>query len=197
VKSDLIEFIGNARRRRSETFRKQAYIFMVCLMLSVFIWALVRLSRDYYHSIEYHLQYTHVPPNLRLMACSDTTLNLRIKLQGFEFFSEQFIVRQYRVFEVSLQNARIRYSGNQARGYLLTNRIGREIIAQYNFPNDVFYVMPDTLFFDFEKQQTLNKIPRKEAGTVRIEVAGKDTILRRTDTISYQEKQRNVEIKSR
>ena len=66
MKSDFLEFIGNARQRRSEKFRNQLYIFLVCLVLSVFIWALVRLSKDYYYSIEYSLNYTQIPGNLKL-----------------------------------------------------------------------------------------------------------------------------------
>ena len=111
MKSDFLEFIGNARQRRSEKFRNKLYIFLICLVLSIFIWALVRLSKDYYYSIEYHLNYTQVPANLRMVARSYSTINLRIKIQGFEFFSEQFIIKQYREYEVSLHNVRLRYLG--------------------------------------------------------------------------------------
>jgi len=183
MKSDFIEFIGNARKRRSETFRKQAYIFVVCLVISMFIWTLVRLSRDYYHTLEYRLVYSHVPANLSLDACSDTTLTLRIKLQGFEFFSEQYFVRQYREYEVSLRNVRVRSSGDRATGYLLTNRIGREIISQSNFPNDVFYVSPDTLFFTFHRNRPSGEARKRDTNSVRMEIAGRDTVIRATDSI--------------
>jgi hypothetical protein len=152
VKSDFIEFIGNARQRRSDKFRHQFYVFLVCLVLSIFIWALVRLSKDYYYSVDYHLVYKHVPSHLKVTGCSDSTLHLKIKIQGFEFFSEQFILKQYREYEVSLSNVRIRYTGDHPTGYLLTGRIGREIISQSNFPSDVYFVSPDTLFFDFDRK---------------------------------------------
>ena len=152
MKSVFLEFIGNARRRRSEKFRNQLYIFLVCLVLSIFIWTLVRLSKDYYYSIEYHLVFTHVPSHLRMVASSDSTINLRIKIQGFEFFSERFLLRQYREYEVSLRNVRLRYLGEHPMGYLLTNRIGKEIISQTNFPSEVYFVSPDTLFFEFQRK---------------------------------------------
>jgi hypothetical protein len=195
MKSDFIEFIGNARKRRSETFRKQTYIFVVCLVLSIFIWALVRLSRDYYHSLEYRLIYTHVPSSLGLEACSDTTLTLRIRLQGFEFFSEQYFVRQYREYEVSLRNVRLRYSGEKATGYLLTNRIGREIISQSNFPNDVYFVSPDTLFFLFERNRTSGEARKRDTNAVRIEIAGRDTVIRVTDSMKQLRESSKGDIK--
>lgn len=157
MKSDFIEFIGNARQRRGDRFRSQLTIFLVCLALSIFIWALVRLSKDYYHNVEYHLVYSHVPQHLRLTGCSDSLVNIRIRIQGTEFFSEQFIFRQYREHEVSLQNLRLRYDGDHATGYIPTSRIGREIVSQSNFPGDTYVVTPDTLFFEFERKNPRRK----------------------------------------
>lgn len=183
MKSDLLEFIGNARKRQSESFRKQVSIFLVCLVLSIFIWSLVRLSKDYYHSLEYHLVFSHAPANLTLESWSDTTLTLRIKLQGFEFFSEQYFVKHYREYEVNLRNVRLRYSGDRATGYLLTNRLGREIISQSNFPNDVVFVSPDTLFFVFQRNRPSGEVRKRDENAVRMEVAGRDTVIRATDSI--------------
>ena len=183
MKSDFLEFIGNARQRRSQKFRNQLYVFLICLVLSIFIWTLVRLSKDYYYSIEYHLIYTQVPGNLRMIASSDSTINLRIKIQGFEFFSEQFIIKQYREYEVSMRNVRLRYLGEHTLGYLLTNRIGKEIISQTNFPSEVYFVSPDTLFFEFEKQAARKPSLNNATDAVRMEVSGKDTIFHRTDSI--------------
>ncbi len=183
MKSDFLEFIGNARQRRSEKFRNQLPVFIVCLVLSVLIWALVRLSKEYYYSVEYRLNYTHIPGNFTLAGYSDSTLNLRIKLQGFEFLSEQFILKQDREFEVSLQNVRLHYGGDQITGYLLTNRIGKEIVAQTNFPSEVYFVSPDTLFFRFERQG-IKRIPaRTSASFIRMQVAGRDTVLHLTDSL--------------
>lgn len=165
MKSDFLEFIGNARQRRSAKFRNQLYIFLVCLVLAIFFWALVRLSKDYYYSVEYHLVYSQVPSHLRMISCSDSTINLRLKIQGFDFFSEQFILKQYREYEVSLRNVRLRYLGEHTLGYLLTSRIGKEIISQTNFPSDVYFVSPDTLFFEFERQPA-RKGTQKEASDI-------------------------------
>ncbi|MEI6434253.1 MAG: hypothetical protein WCP32_05360 [Bacteroidota bacterium] len=182
MKSDFLEFIGNARQRRSEKFRVQLSVFFVCLAISIFLWILVRLSKDYYYSVEYHLNYTNLPGNLRIINASDSLLTLKIKLQGFEFFSEQFLIKQDRQFDVSLKNVRIHYSGEGTTGYLLTNRIGREIISQSSFPNDVFFVSPDTLFFEFEKQSIKRIQSQATPGYIKIQIAGKDTLLHVTDS---------------
>ncbi len=157
---DLIGFIGDARKRRSEKFRNQLSIFLVCLGISVFIWTLVRLSKDYYFPVEYHLNYTQVPSHLRLTGASDSTITLKIRIQGFEYFSEHLFATRYRDYEASLRNVRLHYSQDDVTGYLLTSRIGREIVSQTNFTGDVWFVSPDTLFFTFSRAAGKTKAGR-------------------------------------
>lgn len=160
---DLIGFIGNARKRRSEKFRNHLSIFLVCLGISVFIWALVRLSKDYYYPVEYHLNYTQIPSHLRLTGASDSTITLKIRIQGFEYFSEHLFATRYRDYEASLRNVRLHYSQDDVTGYLLTARIGREIVSQTNFTGDVWFVSPDTLFFTFSRAGVRTKTGKSGA----------------------------------
>jgi hypothetical protein len=155
LKPDLFEFIDNARQRRSAKFRNQLTIFIICLVLSLFIWILVRLSKDYYYSLDYHLTYTNLPSHLKLTGISDSVIIVKIKVQGFDFITERFLTTREQKYDVSLKNLHMRYTENKARGYLMTNRIGKEIVEQSSFTSDVFFVIPDTLFFDFEKPEQL------------------------------------------
>jgi hypothetical protein len=182
VKSDFLELIGNARQRRSEKFRNQLYIFIVCLVLSVFIWALVRLSKEYYFSIRYNLVYTDMPGHLRITGKSDSVLVLRIKVQGYELISEHLVARQDREYEVSLRNLRLHYDGDHIDGYLLTNRIGKEIISQSSFPSEVFFVSPDTLYFQFERNSLRKVTPRTITTLNKPQSFRKDSLLLRSDT---------------
>ena len=156
MKPDLFEFIDNARQRRSAKFRNQLTIFIICLVLSLFIWILVRLSKDYYYSLDYHLTYTNLPSHLKLTGISDSVIIVKIKVQGFDFITERFLTTREQKYDVSLKNLHMRYTENKARGYLMTNRIGKEIVEQSSFTSDVFFVIPDTLFFDFEKPEQLS-----------------------------------------
>jgi hypothetical protein len=183
MKSDFLEFIGNASQRKSEKFRVQLTVFLLCLVLSIFIWILVRLSKDYYYSVDYQLNFTNSPSNLRMISYSDSILTLKLKIQGFEFFSEHFLIRQDRQFDVNLKNVRLRPSGDRPSGYLLTNRIGREIVSQSSFPSDVFFVTPDTLFFEFERLSIKRMTSKPTPGFIN-NVSGKtDTIVILKDSL--------------
>ena len=151
MKNGFIDLIGRARKNRGEKFRSQLYIFMVCLFISIFIWSLVRLSRDYFYTINYRIYYTQIPSNLRLVSFSDSVLTLSIKLQGFDFFSQEFLRPRNLHYNVSLRKIKIHPVDGGGNAYLPTYEIGRELAARMNFPSELYTVYPDTLFFDLER----------------------------------------------
>ncbi len=194
MKSDLFEFIGQARRPRSAKFRVQISIFLICLALSFLLWLLVKLSKDYYYAVPFRIHFKEVPDPYMLKAKSDSTLVLRIKLQGFDLFSEHFLTVQERSFDLSLKHLRINPSGEVYRGFLPTAHIGREIISQSNFPNELFYVTPDTLFFVFEKEPEPPGpvIPSPES--VSEPVSGADSTLPVHDSVAVDEENSTLPI---
>jgi hypothetical protein len=165
LKSDLFEFLNNARKRRPEKFRTQFYILVICLGISIFLWWLVKLSRDYSYNVEYNLHYVHTPANLRLVDFSDSLVTVTIKVQGFEFFSDYFFRKQYHEFDVSLQGIKVKPSGDQMTGYMLSRNISRQIASESKYPLDIFSTTPDTLFFIFEKKNLKKSLPYKAGST--------------------------------
>ena len=152
MKPEFIEFIENARKPKGLRFRNQLYVFLVCLGISVFIWSLVRLSKDYIYTVNYHVKYINIPQNLRLIKKSDTIVKLNIKVQGFDFFSDQYFKRKNQLFDVSLKNLKIISRDTYITGYLLTSHIGRDIANQSSYPLEIYSFSPDTLFFKFERK---------------------------------------------
>jgi hypothetical protein len=152
LKPEFIEFIENARKPKGQRFRNQLYVFLVCLGISVFIWSLVRLSKDYIYTVNYHINYTNIPSNLRLIGKSDSIIKLNIKIQGFDFFSDQYFKRKNQLFDVSLKNVKIIGRDTYPTGYLLTPHIGRDIATQSSYQLEIFSLSPDTLFFKFERK---------------------------------------------
>jgi hypothetical protein len=188
LKPEIIDLIENARKRKGEKFKNQLFIFSVCLILSIFLWALVKLSQNYFYALEYRLTYTDIPGNLKLVRYSDSTLTVKIKLQGFELFWERFLKSGNREFEVSLRNVKVRTNEGRPWGYVVTSRLGKEIAALSNVPSDIYIVTPDTLYFEFEKQ-VIRRIPsRTDSGMIKTTAPAGDSLLqvksmKRADTV--------------
>jgi hypothetical protein len=167
LEPEFIEFIRNARKRKVDKFRTQLSVFLVCLILSIFLWILVHLSKEYFYTTEYQLNYTQVPWNMKMVSCSDSMLTLTIRLQGYEFFSEQFFRRRTRECNVSLRGMKMKISDDQAEGYILTRGIARNIAEQTSYPLEIFSTSPDTLFFTFEKK-AIKRMPPAKATTLTL-----------------------------
>ena len=161
MKPEFIEFIENARKPKGQRFRNQLYVFLVCLSISIFIWSLVRLSKDYIYTVTYHVRFINIPSNLLLISKSDTIVKLNIKVQGFDFFSDQYFKRKNQLFDVSLQHVKLIKRDNYLTGYLLTSHIGKDIATQSNYPLEIYSFSPDTLYFTFEKKKLKTAQPNR------------------------------------
>jgi len=90
---------------------------------------------------------------------SDSILTVSIKIQGFDYFTEEFIHARNPKYTISLRKIKIHSEDGKITGYLPTTDIGREIKGQMNFQSEVYMVYPDTLYFDLERV-ILKKIQR-------------------------------------
>jgi hypothetical protein len=152
VKRDIRGLIESARKRGDQKFSIQLYVFLACLVISVFLWALVRLSKEYYYTVDYKLVYTGTPSMLRLSGVSDTVLTLKLKAQGYDFFMERVMTGGSNRYEVSLRQMRLKPAGAGYKGYLLTPSLGYEIVSQTGYPHSYLSTTPDTIFFEFERK---------------------------------------------
>lgn len=182
MEPEFIEFIRNARKRKVEKFRNQLSIFLVCLIISIFLWILVHLSKEYFYTAEYRLNYKQVPWNMKMVSCSDSILILTIRLQGYEFFSEQFFRRKKRECDVSLRGMKMKIGEDQVNGYLLTRDIARNIAEQTTYPLEIFSTAPDTIFFTFDKKALKQMSPLRST-TLTVNHPGIDSILNPPDSI--------------
>jgi len=153
VKPEFIELIGQLRRHRGQKFRNQLYIFLMCLLVSLFLWVLVKLSREYYYTIDYRINFTHIPPAFMLVSASDSILIVNLRVQGTDFFTDKFLRRKTRTYDLDLSAIKVKQKGSEYNGFLLTDPIGYEISSQSRFQNSLLSTTPDTLYFQFERQK--------------------------------------------
>jgi hypothetical protein len=152
VNARFIESAGASFSRGLAKFRNQLSVFLLCLAFSVFLWTLVKLSKEYSYTADYRLKYTHAPVNMRLAGVSDTILSLKLKIQGYDYFTERLFMGRENTYEVNLRRIRLHYTDGGAKGFMLTNSLGYDIAAQTNYTHSYVAATPDTLFFEFERR---------------------------------------------
>jgi len=135
-------------------FRKKVLLFSVFLLISVTIWFLNALSKNYTTEIEYPLKYEDFPEDRVLVGQLPEHLTLRINAHGYA------IVR-YNLFHkrvpISFKLSTFSFSRpgrDSSRAYLLTRYLRDQVSNQLPSELQLIEIKPDTLHFQFARSLT-------------------------------------------
>lgn len=141
----------------SKKYRNKLSVFLICTVISFFMWGLIKLSRVYETPIKYHVNYTNTPSDKILVHSRDTVITLNVKARGLELYGKLFNPEKNHI-KLDLSGIKLRNKGNVLTGYLRTSKALREIAGQ--LPKDFLLigVEPDTLHLTFENE-FFKKVP--------------------------------------
>ncbi len=129
-------------------------MFSVFLLISVFIWFLNALSKNYTSVIEYPLTYSDFPEGRVLVGELPEHLELRINAHGW-------VILRYRAFRkpvpISFQLSAFSLNkpgADSSRAYLLTRYLKDQVSRQLPPELQLLEIKPDTLHFQFARQVT-------------------------------------------
>ena len=179
-------------------FRKKILLFSVFLLISVFIWLLSALSKNYTSVIEYPLVYTDLPEERVFVGELPGHLDLRINAHGYALLRYKLFKKPVPIsFKVSAFTLN-RPGQDSSRAYILTRYVKDQVSRQLDPELQLLEIKPDTLHFQFARRVT-RMLPIKpdfifevdKQFTIRdgiilepdsVEVTGPDVIL---DTMKY------------
>lgn len=173
-------------------------MFSVFLLISVFIWLLNALSKNYTSEIEYPLEYTDFPEDRVFVGELPDHLDLTINAHGYALLRYKMFKKPVPIsFNVSAFNLN-RPGLDSSRAYILTKYIKPQVTSQLPSELQLLEIKPDTLQFrlarkvskmveirpdvefELERQFTTKDGIILEPDSV--EVSGPDIIL---DTLDY------------
>lgn len=135
-------------------FRKRILMFSVFLLISVFIWLLNALSKNYNSVIEYPLVYTDFPEDRVFMGDLPEHLNLRINAPGYAILRYKTFRKPVPIsFKVSAFTFN-RPGQDSTRAYILTRYLIDQVSRQLPTDLQLLEIKPDTLHFQFARQIT-------------------------------------------
>ncbi len=130
-------------------FRRQGYTFLICVIISVFIWLMIKLSDDYYDTINCKINYVNIPEGKTILNSSDTTISLRLYARGFRLFSLKYMNSRPEI-TVNLQKTKLHKSRYTYSSYILTRPFIQSIKDELDIANEIESIYPDTLSFVLE-----------------------------------------------
>ncbi len=135
----------------SKKYRNKLSVFLICVIISFFMWSLIKLSRIYDAPVKYSITLQNIPSDKVLVKSVDTTITLNMRARGLELYSLMFNPSKNKV-NVDLSGMRLRREGDNFYGYIRSSRLLKDISEQLPKENSLLGIEPDTLRFVFEQE---------------------------------------------
>jgi hypothetical protein len=135
-------------------FRNKILLFSIFLLISVFIWLLNALSKNYTSVIVYPLEYTDLPEDKVFVGDLPGHLDLRVNAHGYALLRYQVFRKPVPIsFKVSAFTLN-RPGQDSTRAYILTRYLKDQVSRQLPTELRLLEVKPDTLHFQFASKAT-------------------------------------------
>ncbi len=129
--------------------RKRILLFSVFLFVSVFIWFLNALSKNYTTVINYPLEYTEMPEDRVFVGTLPRQLELTVNSDGYTIMRYKVFRKPVPInFKVSAFNLN-RPGQDSSRAYIITRYLKDQVALQLPAELQLLEIKPDTLHFQF------------------------------------------------
>jgi len=125
--------------------RRQIAVFITCLLISGLLWLMIKLNRDYVHTITFRVNITGQHDGQQFIPLQNDTVVLELKAQGYQLlFNELSMARS---LDIDLSKTLLRQSYRPDILYISSHSLLARIATQFPVSTELLNVKPDTLFF--------------------------------------------------
>jgi hypothetical protein len=144
----LQKFPAFSERNRMQ-WRRKLLLFSFFLVVSVLIWTLNALSKNYTTEIKYPISYTNFPEQKVQINKLPESLGLKVNAHGYALLRYRLTNRPVPInFRVSSYTMN-RFSGDSSKFFLLTRYAREQIARQLPSELELIELSPDSLIFQF------------------------------------------------
>lgn len=144
---------------QNEKYRYKLTVFFICLVISAFIWMLIKLSEQYSSDIIIPVTYSEIPEGKILVNRVDTTIRIGVTERGFSLAWIKYFKRK-KSLTIDLKEYRLKQHMHQYVALVGTEDWSQRFLEQYDLNGGVDYILPDTIAFYFEDRYS-KEVPVK------------------------------------
>jgi hypothetical protein len=133
-------------------WKKKMMLFSFFLVVSVIIWLLNSLSKNYTTEIRYPIAYSKFPPNKMLVSDVPESLGLRVTAHGYALMSYKLTNRPIPLSFPVTSFAMNSLPGDTSSFYILTRYAREQVARQLPAELQLEEISPDTLIFRFANE---------------------------------------------
>ena len=142
-------------------WRRKMMVFSFFLIISIIIWLLNALNKDYTTELKYPVTYNRFPENKVLISDVPDHLLLKITAHGYAILSYRLTNRPIPINFRLTSYAMNRMAGDSTRFFMLTRYAREEVSRQLPREFELLEISPDSLIFQFanEVNKTVKIMP--------------------------------------
>lgn len=143
--------------------RRKLKVFLICVAVSVFMWTLISLGKDYNSTIAIPVKYINFPENKTLLNSVPDRLSVSVSGSGYDLLQYDDRLEEDTLV-INLDNLKIVTLGDYQRGYLEPSILAQELQNRLNGMLAINRVLSDSIefMFDLKVSRTVRVMPRVE-----------------------------------
>lgn len=172
------------KRKSDLKARTRFLFFLICVIFSIFLWLLIKLSDTYKTTINYPVKYINLPENKIYTNILPAHISVDIEAKGYSLLQHRFSSKHDTLIINYASEHGLLQGNNDVHFISLKNR-KEELRNQLKDAGNILSVSPDTVFFNFaDKEVKMLKVKLNAQLSFKKQFQIKDSI---TITPSYIE----------
>lgn len=144
-------FFKNKKSNPKDAARnnKRAVTFVFCLLVSIFVWVLMSLSKEYVISVSFPVKYTNLPTDKLIVNQLPEIIDIEIKSSGFNLLI--YKMKQHKeTIMLDINDAKATQVKNNY--FINCNNHLDKVTSQFSSAIKVVHIKPDTVFINYNKK---------------------------------------------
>jgi len=142
MKASLLKTIRKPGETKRSGLNAKVITFIVCIVLSTFLWFMNVLSKKYTYSIPFQVQYLHLPQDKKLYP-SNESVSIKVNASGFNIMAYKLGIKER---FINVDAASFKHKNSEYLYALQSTTHQEKIEEQLGEQMKVLDISPDTLY---------------------------------------------------
>jgi hypothetical protein len=144
---------------RHTNMKAKISVFLICLIISSFIWFLIKMSKEYSYDFVYHIEFNDQEQHKNIINASTNTLVFQVNMQGFKLLRMYFGEKE-RNLSIDVSALDFKQKEGYKEAVVKTIVLFNKQIQTYKLRPEDFSISNDFVYFRTKEMQG-KKIPVK------------------------------------
>lgn len=125
-------------------------IFLICFLISVVLWLMIKLSREQNQLVFLKINYTGIHDDKIILPERDSVLFVEIQTSGYNVMFRKLFPKDYEL-QIDLSDKIPEFNGNRFEMSIESNVIHEQVVSMFSKKDKILHYIPSTLKIGINK----------------------------------------------